>query len=52
MGHLMRKSLGVAALMLAACHPGGVRAPVRTAATIAQASNQWRSLAAASNWRG
>jgi len=52
MGDLMRKALVFAAFTVAACHPGGVRAPVRTAASIAQASNQWRSLATAANWRG
>jgi len=52
MGDLMRNSLVLAALVLAACHPGGVRAPVRTAANIAQASGQWHSLAAESSWRG
>jgi len=52
MGHLMRKGLVVAALVLAACHPAGMGAPVRTAANIAQASSQWHSLATASSWRG
>jgi hypothetical protein len=52
MGDLMRKALVFAAFTVAACHPGGVRAPVRTAASIAQASGQWRNMAAAANWRG
>jgi hypothetical protein len=52
MGHLMRTRIVFAALVVAACHPGGVRAPVRTGATIAQASSQWRNMAAAAAWRG
>jgi len=51
MGQLMRTSVVFAALVLAACH-SGMRGPVRTAANVAQASSQWRSMAAASAWRG
>ena len=52
MGNLMRASFVLAALVLSACHPGGVRAPVRTAANIAQSSSQWHNLSPASAWRG
>ena len=54
MGHLMRNSVVFAALVVAAACHAGMRggAPVRTAANVAQASSQWRNMAAASAWRG
>jgi hypothetical protein len=52
MGDLMRNSALLAVIVVAACHPAGMRAPVRTAANVAQASSQWRTLGVASAWRG